>query len=548
MKLRSACVPLLLAAVAASAAAQVAAPPPLPGRGPAPLLFVRFSGPAGMRATFYQGRPVGRTFDAPAVVGLRPGYVYRVRLSDLPGLPGVSLYPTVEVRGCLALGPKASAASYPAPVVLTDADIQAALSGSLVTKVVYLECPDKAVPVEQPPGGVLETDMPASRDPIAEARELGRVMLIVRLGERVPSPEELVQCSVYGTVLFPGEKSLPLPAAPPCVPQGCRPFYDPFLGPRPPTEECLHDGGDRCTPAGLDPEGHLYGLDPEDTVAEWTDSCGRRRLTCSNRVCLCVPRYAVFRTVLPLNQYESVVNLTDTRLVQGQELLARLQPSLLAKQVKQMVMVRGRERPSIYLNQKVVGTLTQVKVLEAQELALGPITVLCTKEVATLTQLQRAQLLKQLELARELSKVVGPREFEQVVVTSVVARVEAGPEVVSAEVETRDLTVCCNEEPCPPDKPLVLIKCADRACANVGDVVTFSLRYSNHGGKPMTDVAVTDSLSGRLEYVPDSAQTDREAVFTIQENEAGSVILRWEIGGVLQPGETGRIRFKVKVR
>src|SRR5690349_17266945 len=136
MKLRSACAPLLLAAVAATAAAQVATPPPpLPGRGPSPLLFVRFSGPAGMRATFYQGRPGGRTFDAPAVVGLRPGYVYRVRLSDLPGLPGVSLYPTVEVRGCLSLGPKASSASYPAPVVLTAEDIQAALSGALVTKV-----------------------------------------------------------------------------------------------------------------------------------------------------------------------------------------------------------------------------------------------------------------------------------------------------------------------------------------------------------------------------------------------------------------------------
>jgi uncharacterized repeat protein (TIGR01451 family) len=338
------------------------------------------------------------------------------------------------------------------------------------------------------------------------------------------------------------------PTAPPCLPFADRPFYDPFLGPRHFEEECLHDGGDRGLPAGLDPEGHLYGLDPEDTVAEWTDSCGRRRLTCSNRVCLCVPRFAVFRTVLPLNEYQSIVGLTDTRLVQGQELLARRLPSLLTKQLEQMVMTRGRERPSVYLNQKVVGTLTQVKVLEAQELALGPITALCTKEVATLTQLQRAQLLKQLELARELDKVIGPKEFEQVVVTSVVARVEAGPEVVSATVETRDLTVCCNEEPCPPDKPLVLIKCADRPAAQVGDVVTFFLRYSNHGGKPLTDVAVTDSLSPRLEYVPGSAASDRNAVFTTQDNGAGSVILRWEVSGRLLPGQTGTLRFQARVR
>jgi uncharacterized repeat protein (TIGR01451 family) len=82
----------------------------------------------------------------------------------------------------------------------------------------------------------------------------------------------------------------------------------------------------------------------------------------------------------------------------------------------------------------------------------------------------------------------------------------------------------------------------------VGDVVTFTLRYSNHGGKPMTDIAVSDSLSGRLEYVPGSAESDREAVFTLQENEASSAILRWEIGGTLQPGETGKLRFKARVR
>ena len=63
-----------------------------------------------------------------------------------------------------------------------------------------------------------------------------------------------------------------------------------------------------------------------------------------------------------------------------------------------------------------------------------------------------------------------------------------------------------------------------------------------------TDVAVTDSLSGRLEYVEGSAQSDRDAVFTLAQNEAGSVVLRWEVSGTLQPGQSGRVRFKVRVR
>jgi len=31
-------------------------------------------------------------------------------------------------------------------------------------------------------------------------------------------------------------------------------------------------------------------------------------------------------------------------------------------------------------------------------------------------------------------------------------------------------------------------------------------------------------------------------------NEAGSLILRWEVSGTLQPGQTGRLRFQAKAR
>ena len=71
---------LLLVAALPFAAARGQAPPFPPQRGPTPLLFVRFRGPQGMQATFYQGNPQGRACDAPVAVGLRPGYSYRVRL------------------------------------------------------------------------------------------------------------------------------------------------------------------------------------------------------------------------------------------------------------------------------------------------------------------------------------------------------------------------------------------------------------------------------------------------------------------------------------
>jgi hypothetical protein len=55
-------------------------------------------------------------------------------------------------------------------------------------------------------------------------------------------------------------------------------------------------------------------------------------------------------------------------------------------------------------------------------------------------------------------------------------------------------------------------------------------------------------LHTRLEYVANSAQSDRDAVFSMQKNEAGSLILRWEVTGRLMPKEYGIIKFQAKVR
>ena len=136
---------------------------------------------------------------------------------------------------------------------------------------------------------------------------------------------------------------------------------------------------------------------------------------------------------------------------------------------------------------------------------------------ANLLRLEEKVLLtQQMEFARSVTQKSGLSVNEVVVKTEIVGRVAGGPEVVTSEVETRDLTVCCNEAPRLPDKPLVLFKCADKHAAKPGEVVTFTLKYSNHGGRPITDVAVVDSLSGRLEYIAGTSQTDRDAVFTMQ--------------------------------
>jgi uncharacterized repeat protein (TIGR01451 family) len=487
---------MLLAVVVGSALlgearAQMPLPPPhghaagATAPATAPLLHVRFVGARGMQITVYSGGPEARAFDQSAVFGLRPGYVYRFKVGDIAERPGVTLYPSLEVRGTLQLPPEMSASAYPAPVLLTLEDIDRARAGALVTKVIYLESVEHARGAATRPDLPLETELGPAEDLLEEARLLGRPVLVVRLGGRIFSDQELVAEAVAGTILLPGEKALARPLVPPVLPAPCFAVSDPCRGPRLSEAECMCDGGDIGWPAGLDAMGRLRGLDPSDTVAVYTDNHGGRHLAISNRICLCAPRYAVLRTQsAPLGlQVAEIPGRTEAAL--GQSLLQIRQPPLETKQPEQLALVQSRERPS--------------SVRQAIALAIA----------------------EQLR----------------------------GPVALVGRIQERTITGVLEEhKPLPPERPLVLEKWSDKQAGQIGDIVTFTLRYSNRGGQPISDVGISDSLVSRLEYVVGSAKWDRPAVFTLQENEAGSAVLRWQISGQLLPGQSGLVQFQVRIR
>jgi uncharacterized repeat protein (TIGR01451 family) len=544
----------LLAAVALVGLLSTArgqAPPCLscpPARGPSPLLFVRFAGAPGGRVTFYRGDRGGpREFEFPVTVGLRPGYVYRVKIDGLPGQKR-PLYPTLEVRGSLYLLPHVNPAEYPVPFVLTEADVTRVFESVFISKVIYLEHPDRAVPVATRPGQLLERPLSPADDLVEEARQYGRPMVVVRVGERPSDTAELMACAIPGTILFPTEKSLPAASVRPYVPFVCVAPYDPVLGPKPPEEECLPDGGDCGHPAGIGPDGRLAGLDPTDTIAEYTDSKGRRHIMPSNRVCLCVPRFAALRSELPLAGYETRVVIANAEEAARQVQVGARLPSLAAHKYDQLTAMQVKQRASIAKSETRLDRLVRIEVLDAVHVYEGPALALGAAAVAQLTEIQRVRLVKQIELVKVLNSRSGLSAVQQATATSVIGRVE-GLGVYTANVETAEVACVCGEVPqVMIDKPIHLCKWADREAAQVGDVVTFYLKYTNSGSKPIEDVAVSDSLSGRLEYVAGSAKTDRNAVFTTQQNEAGSAILRWEISGKLLPGQSGLISFQVRVR
>lgn len=121
----------------------------------------------------------------PAQIGLAVGHTYRLKISHMPEFPGVELYPSVELIDRLH-PPEGLQHEFPIPVQFTADEIALALEGRLVTRIVYLEQPQLAMPQPQLEGTPVRT-IPSSRNLVAEADRAGRPMLIIRLGGRLPA-------------------------------------------------------------------------------------------------------------------------------------------------------------------------------------------------------------------------------------------------------------------------------------------------------------------------------------------------------------------------
>ena len=150
---------------------------------------IRVELPSRGSVTVYRGS--GRepqSLSVPALIGVGVGYTYRLRIANMPEFPGVELFPSLEILDQLH-PPAGKAAEFPVPVQILQDEIEFVLSGRMVTKVIYLEQPNLAQPQAQPnPMPVLT--LPANRNLIAEADLIGRPMLILRIGGRLPDARQ----------------------------------------------------------------------------------------------------------------------------------------------------------------------------------------------------------------------------------------------------------------------------------------------------------------------------------------------------------------------
>lgn len=301
-----------------------------------------------------------------------------------------------------------------------------------------------------------------------------------------------------------------------------------------PPEEYIGDGGDGRTMAIVGNDWRIDGLDPEDTLAHYETVDGRTLITPSNHVKLYAPRFAAVRRVNLVNSIDQQQNPLSAR-IKREALIG--QQDMPPKTVLQPVAARGE-----------IGE----KLLTVQQQNQPPLLVESQRKVAELVNRFKAY---------EDFRVVRVGVFSEAEKALLAMRVEAanvwtrdqaaqvtinGRKAIEAVADRKAQTTYMVDDEKHPRLRLVKVASADMA--RPGDIVEFTLRYDNLGDEVVGNVTIVDSLTTRLEYVEGSAQSSKKATFSVKENDAGSLELRWEITEPLPAGKGGILRFNCRVR
>lgn len=159
--------------------------------GPLPGYFqpIEILGPEGMTVSMAADGDFTEAQPAPVKVGMLISPVYRLRVGNIPQHAGEEVFPTIEVVD-RTYPPRGQAWRFPVPVELTEEDIELALEGKFVTRVIYLEDPANALPIAADANHQDWYDAGPGANPLQEADRLGRPVAILRMGGRVPNQDE----------------------------------------------------------------------------------------------------------------------------------------------------------------------------------------------------------------------------------------------------------------------------------------------------------------------------------------------------------------------
>jgi hypothetical protein len=149
---------------------------------------VAFVSPVGMKIGWESSTGDGgpRNFmpaqlTVPGRYNFDQGAIFRLKVTDVAGHPGVPFYPTLEIAPS---SPRTDAylTHNAVPIEFTDEDFDQVSAGNFVTKVIYLPDPQHQELAIAGVETLVSTRLDPGVDPIAEADRRGTILAIVRLG------------------------------------------------------------------------------------------------------------------------------------------------------------------------------------------------------------------------------------------------------------------------------------------------------------------------------------------------------------------------------
>lgn len=306
----------------------------------------------------------------------------------------------------------------------------------------------------------------------------------------------------------------------------CPPGFDP--------QEYLCDGGDADPRAIVRRDDSIGGLQPEDTVVAYTTERGDIEVNASNKVCFYAPRFASVRKItgavaggraIGLQGFDLPVGANNLELNEGGVVIGESLELGHAEVARRIDAMRDRNRGVPVENvQQIVQSVDVLAVLAG--LRFDQLAEMRDEDLAVVEKLALAAVAWTID------------ESVQVAIE------DMKPPTLTRDQSVDGLTLY----EFPDAGRLQICKLADRADARPGEIVTFALRVENVGDSAVNNITITDNLTTRLEYVPESQTCSGGAIFDTVANEGQSLQLIWKLTDKLRVGESVTIRFQCKVR
>ncbi len=187
--------------------------------GPIPGYFqpIQIIAPKGVAVSMAVDGQFSEPLPAPVEAGMLIGAVYRLKVTRIPLHVGMEVFPTIEVVD-RTYPPRGQELRFPIPVELTQQDLELASRGSFVTRVVYIENPNGAIPHQSDAMHPSWFDAPPRDDPFTVASSMGRPVVILRIGGRTPTDSESPDAQfIYNSppLIFLADADHPLVGCPP---------------------------------------------------------------------------------------------------------------------------------------------------------------------------------------------------------------------------------------------------------------------------------------------------------------------------------------------